>query len=327
VNASELVVGSERGLEIYGADGVLRRLVSPGPAFHPRWLDPGTIAVVVPVEQDTLSAGARLQKITLSDGTRSELGTLPPFRCSAKPNPERSWPVDPDMFSGLNLHDNDDFQVSQRQGLACLRLMDRNINMANVLVDVRFDLARHSVERWLSVGQEDCAPPADVHLGDAPSACEQLAPSAELAPDAPHGDYAFDIREQGEHVDETTPTGVTSVLRIAGYERSRLSPSGRWRLLQGDETEGDYLYYSVVLLDRVSGLVYPVVHPDGAWPAPLPTSGKSHQVHTPIEQTLQLIAEADVRWFGDATSEALVIDGSIVRPGVGTVALRGEVAQ
>jgi hypothetical protein len=317
----ELVVGSERGLEIFAADGSLKRTVSAGPALHPRWLDANSVLVIVPKDDHTLSAGARIERIAIADGRRSLLAVLPPFSCRAKASAPAAE-TDPDMLSSVNLQDPSDFSLDQGKRVACLRLMDRNINMASVLLDVHINLARPKVERWLGVGEEDCTPPADVKIGEAPSSC---AASPEQG-HASSNSFAFDITDEGD-VLETTPQGAKTALRIPGYEGESLSPSGRWRVAGGDPAEGDYFYRRLILLDRKTGLVYPLIHPEGAWPAPLSSLGKSHRVRTPIEQTLQIVGEADVRWLGDAASELLLIDGTAIRPGLGSAALHGEVAR
>src|SRR5262245_1708206 len=43
---AELIVGSERGLEAWKRDGSGKRVISPGVALHPRWLDKTTVLVV-----------------------------------------------------------------------------------------------------------------------------------------------------------------------------------------------------------------------------------------------------------------------------------------
>src|SRR5688572_16303569 len=43
--SNELIVGSERGLDAYGLDGLHRRTISPGAALHPRWFDADSVIV------------------------------------------------------------------------------------------------------------------------------------------------------------------------------------------------------------------------------------------------------------------------------------------
>jgi hypothetical protein len=318
LEAGDLVVGSERGIEIVGADGKLKRLVSAGPALHPRWLDAGSVLVLVPAQQGTLSGGGRLERVALADGQRSELATLPRFGCNAS---ELEQGPSVNSLGAVNLQDETDFEVDVGQQLVCLRLMDRNINMVDVMLDVRIDLANHKLERWLAMG-EQCQAPPDVHAGNAPSTCQTTSAPE---PDAGAGNFAFDVREDGEQIDERTPQGVKLALRIPGYSGESLSPSGRWRVLGGDQEDGDYIHRALVLLDRSNGQVYPVP-PEGDWPEPLAVSGKPRRIKTPIERAAQVVGETDVRWLGSGDSELLIVDDVAVRPGVGGFALRGRVA-
>lgn len=320
---SELVVGSARGLEVWSADGKRRRLISQGPALRPRWLDSSSVLVVSPAEGDHLAAGGELQRIALTDGQRTPSATLPPFRCAPRPNLDE-WL----SHLALDLQDDGDFAIDAARSLVCLRLQDRNSNMASVVLDVRVDLRTHAVERWLVVGEEDCSPPPGVHHGAAPSECQGPRAEGASMPVLQHAPPAFDLTQEGE-IRRITPRGSEVVLRIPGYAPEAVSPSGRWLALYGDLEEHDYIYRRLVLLDRSDGRVYPVVHPVGPWPAALEPQGESQRaLATPIRDTAQVVGESDVHWLGASeASELLVVDGSVTKPGTGTWSLDGQLAR
>ena len=311
----ELIVGSKRGLEAWSPDGKRKRLISAGPAFHPRFLDEGTV-LVINKKHEALSEGATFQRVSLADGKRETIAKLPKFDCGSGP--------DADMLSNVNAQSEDDVTVDIERGALCLNLQDRNSNMATVGVQVRVDLKSGKVERWLDLGVEACQPPRTVHVGDAPWSCQGGS-----EPPPSERSFAYDMSQDDTgKVQHTTPDGVQTALSIPGYSPEKPSPSGRWLILAGDETEGDYIYRSLILLDREQGRVFRIPHPQGRWPAPFQPKGAKRTLETPIDKTVQVTGESDVRWLGDgAPLELLIIDGSIVNPGVGTFTVNGQIAQ
>jgi hypothetical protein len=328
--AADLVVGSERGLEIWSTDGKLKRLVSAGPALHPRWLDSGAVVVLVPVSSDGLYQGAELQRITLADGKRTPLARLPGFSCAKAGEA-------PEAYAGLQtveLQDETDFELDLARGAACLRLLNRNVNMVDVWLDVQVDLASKRVHRWLVMGEDVCTPPSDVQPGN-PENDEKREPGlwCESRSEGPYpmpseGDATarpFTFTDEGT-VRERTPSGGKIVLGIPGYSAELGSPSGRWLVLGGDQSDGDYIHRSLVLLDRDRGQVYPIV--TGAWPEPLRAAGKARlELATPIAGTAEVVGETEVRWLGTPQAEVLIVDGVVLRPGVGSFELKGQLAR
>ncbi|MEO8179096.1 MAG: hypothetical protein ABI895_09710 [Deltaproteobacteria bacterium] len=326
---SDLVVGSERGLEIWSTKGKLERRVVAGPALHPRWLDSGAVLVLVPAKPGTLSHGAELQRITLADGKRTTLAQLPTFSCTEKGEAPGNEPDEYDV----DLQDESEFEIDPAQGAACLRLQDRNDNMVSLALSVRVDLASHKVERWLALGEDVCQPPADVHPpppqdengSSEPQGWCVLSSLRQYALPKPSASRPFDLSEEGQ-VRERTPQGWRNVLHIAGYSAELASPSGRWLVLGGDQSDGDYIHRSLVLLDRDRGQVYPIV--TGDWPEPLQPKGKAHpQLATPIEGTMPAVGETEVRWIGTAEAEVLIVDGFALRPGVGGFEFDGQLVR
>ncbi|HTV22978.1 MAG TPA: hypothetical protein VMG12_30015 [Polyangiaceae bacterium] len=330
--ASELIVGSARGLEAWSLDGSKHRVISPGAALHPRWLDAGTIVAIAPrdtSDMPRLSAGATLQRISLADGRRSELAAVPPFACktpASKADPEglegSGWSYD------VDLQDEGDFELDRTGHRACLRLLDRNVNMASVILDVHVNLQKHSVQRWLVTGEDVCPAPRGVRRGEPTSSCNGAAePPAEAAP-ASGGGYAYDMPQADGEVIQTTPQGTRTALKLGlDYSPEARSPSGRCRVLGGDTVEGDYLYRRLSLLDRESGRVYPILEKAGAWPRAIEPSPGSPPTLPPIESAILAPGEADVRWLHLPEGEVLVVDSAVVRPGVGSFSVDGVLAR
>jgi hypothetical protein len=97
-------------------------------------------------------------------------------------------------------------------------------------------------------------------------------------------------------------------------------------VLGGDTEEGDYLYRRLSLLDRESGRVYPIL-PGATWPEPVEPRRGSPPTLPPIERAVLEPRETDVRWLDATDAELLVVGNAIVRPGVGSFAIEGEVAR
>ena len=76
VNSDDLIVGSIRGLEAWRRDGSGKRMISKGPALHPRWLDADAVLVVHPNNADDLAKGGRIERIVLANGARSCIAHL-----------------------------------------------------------------------------------------------------------------------------------------------------------------------------------------------------------------------------------------------------------
>jgi hypothetical protein len=319
LETGELIVGNRLGLEAWKPDGSSRRVISPGPAFHPRRFGHDHVLVLRPVSGFDVREGALLEMITLANGERRELAQLPPFRCAEQPDPTRPQP------RGLDVEDPSDFEVHTREGVACLGFMDATSRTATVRVRARVDLSIPRVDRWLVLGESDCTPPQDVQAGDpaADGTCWGIAKPAIAEPDPAAFPFTFDE----EHVRMPAAPRGGAKLQLRGYQIEQSSPSGRWLLLTGDYTERDTTYRRLLLLDRTNGKLFPLIDRAGSWPAPLTAAGS--KLKTPIKQAPLVPNAADVRWLGDSdSSELLLLDVLVIRPGARTFELtEGEVTR
>jgi hypothetical protein len=302
LDSGELIVGSRLGLEAWPPDGTSHRTISAGPALHPRRFGHDYVLALRPLSGTDLRDGAVVELIALADGTRRELAQLPAFRCAAQSEAKPTH---------LDITDPLDFEVDSARRVGCLGVMDAAATSATVRVRARIDLSTARIERWLALGDPDCAAPEGVNVGDpaADGSCwripevvsEQLDPSA------------FPFTFDNERVRMPAAPRGGSKLQIRGYERELTSPSKRWLVLAGDYTERESTYRRLVLFDRRDGRLFPLVEHMGAWPAPLKAAAA--KLPTPIKQAQLVPKKADVRWLGvSEDSELLLLDRLVIRP-------------
>lgn len=111
------------------------------------------------------------------------------------------------------------------------------------------------------------------------------------------------------------------------YSPQARSPSGRWLVVGGDTVEGDDLYRRLSLLDRENGQIFPILETPGAWPAAIEPVPGSPPTLPPIESAVLAPGEIDPRWLATAEGELLVVGSTIVRPGVGSFSVEGDLAR
>ena len=310
-----LIVGNEEQLELWAIDGSAHRILSAGPALHPRRVGPETV-VALSAEAGNLQHGAELVQISLHGGARSPLATIAAYSC-ANETPDSPAPL------GLDLQDPSDFLLDPSGTIACLTLMDRNINMADVQVKVRVELATGRVDRWQTVGEPECQPPPGVRTDDPSEGpwCEWPVPPEPESAD----NFAFDFDEESGWIRERAdpPRGHT---HLPDFMREQVSPSGRWLVLGGNYQEADYIHRSLVLCDREDGALYPVLAEPSPWPAALKTNGPV--VELPDDGLVDVVGESDVRWLRVSESgEVLVVDQLVITPKAASWAFNGELAQ
>ena len=311
-----LIVGDDDGLVLWTVDGSAQYMLSEGAAFYPRRVG-ADAALVLSGELFSLHGGAQLVRISLLDGARAVLATLPPYTCANATD-------DDQKLLGLDIQDPNDFVVDPDGKTAYLSLMDRNSNMANLQVKIRVELDSGRVTRWQTTGEPECLPPPGVELGDPP---EDRWPDLYMTPEdepAP-AQYAFDFDVESGWVTKLSEP-ATKHLRLPDYSPEYASPSGRWLVLGGDLQEADYIHRSLVLLDREAGVVYPVLEAPGAWPPPLTAANRT--VKTPVSGMADVVGESDVRWlsFTDG-AELLIVDQLVVQPTKPSWTFEGELAR
>jgi hypothetical protein len=273
---------------------------------------------------ENLAGGAALERVSLVDGSRKRLATLPRFVCKLKPDA-----VDAPDSSTMAIQSADDFIIDVDKRHACMTLMDRNVDMVSVWLDIRIDLVNGRIERWLTMGGESCVPSAGVKVmkGD-----ESSGPRCENASRLPARDSTpsrFEFTESG--ILKERGQGGARILRVPGYGVNSgfdESPSGRWSVLRGDVEEGDYIHARLLLLDRDKGELFRIAE-SRSWPPPLRPKGKHGlpQIKTPVD-TIDVVGESDVRWLGSsAESELLVVDSLVVKPGHYAFSVDGEIAR
>jgi hypothetical protein len=314
--AHGLVVGADTGLVLWAADGSAHHTLSPGPALHPRRIADDAV-LALSAQSGNLHLGAQLVRISLRDGSRALIADLPAFSCG------NATPGDSHML-GLDVQDQSDFLLDARAKVACLTLMDRNSNMANLQVQVRVELDTGRTQRWLTVGEPECTAPPGVD-SDEPADAQLCEDPAWVAPEST-ATFPFDFDDDTGWVSNL---GDSSAKRanLPEFGRELISRSGRWLVLGGNLQEADYIHRSLVLFDRADGAVYPVLAEPGAWPAPLLPAAADSTITLPDTGMADVVGESDVRWLSvSAESEVLIVDRLVIHPQGPSWAFEGELA-
>jgi|GEM_PF-2346095 len=311
-----LIVGDEDGLVLWTVDGSAHHMLSEGAAFYPRRIG-ADAALVLSGQRSNFHFGAQLVRISLIDGSRAVLATVPPYACA-------NATADDSQMLGLDVQDPQDFVVDPDGKRAYLSMMDRNSNMANLQVKIRVELDSGRVTRWQTVGEPECLPPPGVELGYPPD--DQWPDLYRSPEDEPaSANYAFDFDAESGWVTKLGEP-ATKHLRLPDYNREYTSPSGRWLVLGGDLQEADYIHRSLVLLDREAGAVFPVLEAPGAWPLPLVAAKRT--VKMPGSGMADVVGESDVRWLELSDgAELLIVDRLVVQPAKPSWAFKGELAR
>jgi hypothetical protein len=315
-----LVVGTPERLELWSSDGKAHRTLSDGPAMHP--LRMGSDAVLaLSGPSDGLQGGAQLVRISLQDGARTVLANLPPFACAKSSRKEAE---DEALTLGLDIEDSNDFELDAGGKVACLTLMDRNANMANLQLQVRVELDTGRVERWLTLGEDECKAPRDVKVAEPPRErfCGTQRPHA--AEPTTRYAYAYDSETGWVVQNAAEPLNHTNLL---DFLEESASATGRWQVLGGNFSEGDYIHRNLLLLDREDGALYPVLAEPSAWPVPLKAAGAERTVTLPADVMADVVGESDVRWIRVSPGrELLVVDQLVIEPEGSSWAFKGQLA-
>lgn len=319
IDPLDLLVGTAKDLVVWGRDGKRKRVVSKGEARHPRWLNATTV-VVMRTGGRPVGEGAVLETISLEDGARHRVTRIPKFKCAGGTAEDSAFPLD--------IQEDDDFSTSEAGDQICLNLQDRNINMASVGLQIVVSVKDGKVRRWLDLGKEECPPPAGVSTRAPPDVCGRghrgpVAVDDERPPPA----YPVTLNSSDEEIVVKGEAG--GAFKIHDYSEDQTSPSKRWVVLSGENEDGDYIHRKLVLLDRQSGKVFPILEKGKTWPAPLAITGtgKRRRIKVPIEQGFPVVGETPVFWLGPASREILIVDHSVVVPGQFVFSFEGDLAR
>lgn len=121
----ELITGGDFGLAVIDADGKVVQQLSKTPTSHPRWTADHQALVF-------LAESGELRRLELASGKETVLGKLP---ATLTPCPGKT--IDP---TRLRIQEDEDFAFENGGRAICIRLQDRNINMADVIVTFSVDL-------------------------------------------------------------------------------------------------------------------------------------------------------------------------------------------
>lgn len=302
---TRLLVGGDEGLREVDLDGKMVSQWTKTPALRPRKLDDGSVLFLEETE-GTLS----LKRYSPS-GAVKEVAKIPTGfdggGCKLSPSAEAEV--------SLGVHSDESFVVNRAKGQACLTIADRNANMADVSFVFRVDIESGRVDSSLELDNiTECAQGSalvcggTLAAGPEPGAIARSkwawdwsAESLSLFPrGAPKHETAKHLCGADVDIsdDDSRSAGCAS-------EEGR-SGSGRFVLVSGPTSEGDYIHRELFLIDLQSGEVLGLM---GDTPALKPVTAED--VVTDGFGSMGAVGESDVRWLD---GDRLWIDGVLVNP-------------
>jgi hypothetical protein len=238
--AELLVMASEEGLFEIGRNGVPgRRLGLSKGASYPRFTaDRGAVLFLVNNEA--------LHEYTFS--TQSERKLAGPWPTTSQCGQSAGQPLAPKC--------DDDVDVDEDNRHVCLDLLDRNVNMANVLVSLRIDRETGKVERRVLI-DADCKTISDQEMVHCQTATPKVPTSATFP-------YAW---SEAQHALTGPPERTWPVHE--GFSLVHMSPDGRWGALRGNQEDHDYIHFNWLVLDLEQGSAFALPDSDttrvGSW--------------------------------------------------------------
>lgn len=221
-------VGSKDGIVEMTYDGAVVRSVTKTVGGMPRFAHGGKdLAFLVGHEKEL-----ELRIVTIDTGAERSLarfGTDPDSYCPGIGGPNELTP-----------QSDHDFVIDDN-GNACVELMDRNLNMADIGVFFRIDLVTGKI-------LERQAKPCNVDWGNVPDCFLYRPPKPPLRTDFPFKLEKNELRREG--------VTVTTLAADDEFTQDATSPSGRYVVLSGNLEEGDSIYRQAVILDREEGRLY-----------------------------------------------------------------------
>jgi hypothetical protein len=328
-----MIVGTAAGLEEVTREGSVGRRLAAGPALHPRFRGPHELVVLATTDEDLSSTKpVDVRLVSLDTGAARSVGTFPVFRCretadagTADAGPDAAAPAEEDWAWDVSLQTEVDFSVTPDGRSVCLTRLDRNLNMADLWLSQRMDVATGAVTSVLVIGSDHCPAPPGVKVGG-----QDLCPGRRGGRKPAVGSFPY--RFDGGKVVRRDPAGDQTVARLKQFTTAEdRSPSGRWLLVSRhvDEDESDYIYRQVALLDLGSGRLYPLpareAHAAVPWPAPFDLA--RFKPAAAAKQTVTVVGESDMTWLPFTGDDLLVLEKNLVAPEHASVALPGDVAR
>lgn len=291
-HAESLFVSGDQGVREVGLDGRTIRLISREKARRPRLMPDGkSLLYLVP-------GRAEVKRMDLATGVSAKVAVLPKsFRICKQPEQDsaRSY-----KFADLDVQSAGDFTIDKSGAAACLTLMDRNINMADVSIELRVPIQGAGKVLWAVSVPSNCPGPKI-------AACEQAVPTFS---EPPAGAY--------ELQDGWLVSAKKQLVRLGkgDFSKEASSPKGKWAVIGGNIEEGDYIHRSLYLLGRRDGTIHSI-------------DAKSviltrKYLRAMDVDSMPAVGETEIRWLND---DALLIDSTLIFPGKGLVELGGEVAR
>jgi hypothetical protein len=292
-----LVTGGDFGLAVIDADGRVVEQLSKTPASHPRWTADHQALVF-------LADGGELRRLELASGKEVVIGKLP---ATLSPCPGKA--ID---RTKLRIQSDDDFAFEKGGRAICVRLQDRNINMADVIVAFSVELATGKVTPTIEMSECQHEP------GAMPEGCRGTLPEpASRGTDAAR---AFEISEGVLRRGKSR----RKLGRPRDYSEEEISPSGRWALVGGNHSDGDYIERDVFLFDHDTGKLYPLPEAATTWPRPIPDRDLA-RLESWSGRTVMAVGETPIVWLGQG--DTVAIGRRLVVPGVRIAQFEGDLAR
>lgn len=311
VRADELVLhlASERGIKEVTQELKPVRVVTKTGARWPRYVD-GKKAILF------FDSKMQLRRVELAPDAPSErvVGKLPrTFKaCKAFADVAAGQII---KTTELSVQDAGDFTVSRDSKHAYVTLQDRNINMVSVQIEFDVDLETGKVEHDMIF--PECSKKKDEERPSAAATTPTPSepPPATKPPEPPPYSPTYDV--DGGWVVKLDASGGKKKVSLLGDDFSIGTKSGRWAVVRGNTSEGDYIHSEAYLFDRTEGKIYALAK--GKARRVTPKAIRDHAA-----QTADTVGESTIEWLSPTL---LQVDQLLVVPGVGAKEMAGDLAR
>lgn len=217
----------------------------------------------------------------------ADLPVAPSQLAGDRPAQAPAAPAQVQMGEGINpfdyLQSTADFGIDAAGRTACMQISDRNLNMANIILNFRIDLTTGKVTERVVFGGEECqtlvkGKPVVAPLCKVPEAHPAVPVAAAQA-------WPFTAKSKRFDADSTSASGRFSFLRDSDVVAE----------------QGDYVYLAPFVFDAQTGVVATIT-PKRIVPVDLAKLRKTKKLPA---DTLVAPGEAESFWLG--TSDTLVL--------------------